>query len=69
MNTIQFEVGDLVSRDGSDIHRVLYVQEDRNCMEVVCVRAPTSGWCKVGDTEFNMCRRYEYAGEIIEEEL
>ncbi len=63
---LQFEVGDLVTRDGTDVHRVLYVQPDQHSMEVVCVKAPESGWCKVGDKEFNLCRRYDFAGEVFE---
>ncbi|MCJ2044153.1 hypothetical protein MKK58_06355 [Methylobacterium sp. J-078] len=59
-----FAVGDLVTRDGTDVHRVV----DHNGSEghapdgmtVVCVKAPASGWTEVGEEEFNVCRRYEW---------
>jgi len=65
-----FEVGDLVTRDGTDIHRVV----DHNGsdgyppdgMTVVCVKAPSEPWTKVGIEEFNVCRRYEWVGDVIE---
>lgn len=63
-------MGDLVTRDGTDIHRVV----DHNGSDgyppdgitVVCVKAQASGWCKVGDEEFNTCRRYEWVDDVIE---
>ena len=58
-----YEVGDLVTRDGTDIHWVV----DHNGspghapdgFTVVCVKAPASGWIEVSEEEFNVCRRYE----------
>ncbi|AWV14888.1 hypothetical protein A3862_04685 [Methylobacterium sp. XJLW] len=63
-------MGDLVTRDGTDIHRVV----DHNGSDgyppdgftVVYVKAPASGWCKVGDEEFNTCRRCEWVDDVIE---
>ena len=57
----RYEVGGLVTRDGTDVQRILYVQDDQHSMEVVCVRAPASGWCAVGDKEFNLCSRYSFS--------
>jgi hypothetical protein len=55
-----FKVGDLVTRDGTDIHRVTSSNDDGYLnIDVVCVRAPASGWCKVGEEETNLARRYE----------
>lgn len=54
-----FRVGDYVSRDGTDVHRVVYLQDDFQCGEFECVIAPATGWIKVGETEFNLTRRYE----------
>ena len=53
-------MNDLVTRDGTDVQKVLYVQPDQHCMEVICVVAPASDWCKVGDIEFNLCRCYDF---------
>jgi hypothetical protein len=58
-----FQVGDLVTRDGTDVQRILSLGYDT--LTVECVRAPDDGWCEVGDTEFNMSRRYSFAGEEV----
>lgn len=52
-----FKIGDLVTRDGTDVHRVVDVGVF-NDITVVCVSAPDSGWCKVGDEESNLAGRY-----------
>mgnify|MGYP001616490889 CR=1 FL=1 len=56
-----FQIGDLVTRDGTDAHRVTWVNADvgGDLIEVVCVRAPARQWCEVGDVEKNLARRYE----------
>jgi hypothetical protein len=61
-----FKVGDLVSRDGTDRHRVINTNEASagwppDLIEVVCEKAPETGWCRVGDVETNLARRYEMA--------
>jgi hypothetical protein len=65
-----FKVGDLVTRDGTDIHRVVEHNGSEgyppDAFTVVCVKAPADGWCEVGDEEFNVCRRYEWVGDVIE---
>lgn len=53
-----FAVGDYVTRDGSDVQLVKDLTEDGFCGTFVCVVAPSSGWCAVGEDEFNLCRRY-----------
>lgn len=50
--------GDQVTRDGTDVHEVRNMQEDGFGAEFVCIVAPATGWCVVGDVEFNICRRY-----------
>ncbi|KMO10234.1 hypothetical protein [Methylobacterium platani] len=64
-----FQVGDLVTRDGADIHRVVehngspgYAPDG---FTVVCVSPPADGWCEVGDEEFNTCRRYEWVTDPL----
>jgi len=54
-----FRVGELVTRDGTDIHRVTKADEGYGSVEVVCVKAPATGWCKVGDVESNLGARYQ----------
>lgn len=52
-----FNVGDLASRAGDDVQKVLDVSG--NCAEFECIKAPASGWCAVGDREWNLTRRYQ----------
>lgn len=64
-----FEVGDLVTRDGTDIHRVVEHNGSPghapDGFTVVCVSPPADGWCEVGDEEFNICRRYEWVTDPL----
>lgn len=72
----EFKVGDLVSRDGTDVQRITEINEAGDLITVVCVEEPlgfleedgTRGepWCKVGETETNLARRYQYAGDVID---
>jgi hypothetical protein len=62
-----FQVGDLVTRDGTDIHRVVEADEGYGAMVVECVKAPRGGWCKVGEREHNMCGRYRRLGEVLDQ--
>lgn len=53
-----FKVGDLVTRDGSDVHLVVGADEDGWCIDVECIEAPSTGWISVGETECNLGGRY-----------
>ncbi|MEW4459484.1 hypothetical protein AB1K42_15435 [Roseibium algicola] len=75
-----FKVGDLVTRDGTDIHRVVEVSNEGQTITVECVREPlgyleedgvtrSEPWCRVGEREFNMARRYQFASEVIDHEV
>lgn len=71
-----FKVGDLVTRDGSDIQRVIRADDGYGTIEVECIKEPLGflredgtrdpPWCKVGERESNLARRYQFAGEQIE---
>lgn len=73
---VNFKIGDLVTRDGTDVHRVLKVNGFGDCMTVECIKEPLgylnedgtrdTPWTRLGETEFNLCRRYEFVSEIIE---
>ena len=54
----KFNVFDFVTRDGSDIHLVIDVDDDGFTGSFLCVKAPDEKWAKVGDLEMNLCRRY-----------
>lgn len=53
-----FAIGTIVTRDGTDRHRVVNVNPDGDLIEVECVVAAESGWCAVGEREWNLPRRY-----------
>lgn len=58
MTSHQFQVGDIVTRDGSDRQRVVEVGE-YNDITVECIKPPSSGWCGVGERELNLAGRYQ----------
>jgi hypothetical protein len=60
MNIDFWKLGDVVSRDGSDEHVVTWMSEGRDLMEFTCVKAPTSGWIQVGESEQNIPWRYRW---------
>jgi len=62
----RFKVGDIVTRDGTDLHRVTATSSDGQQINVVCIQAPSEPWCKIGDTESNLARRYSHAGQVID---
>jgi hypothetical protein len=77
-----FRVGDLVTRDGTDIHRVTEADWEGgyapDIITVVCVQEPLGflnddgsrgePWTKVGESETNMARRYSHVGDVIDGE-
>lgn len=52
-----FKIFDFVRRSGSDIHMVIGFNEAGDLMDVLCVKAE-SPWCRIGDIEDNLPRRY-----------
>lgn len=58
LDQAQWKVGDIVSRDGSDEHRIESI--DDNQIDVVCIKSPSEPWISVGDRETNMKRRYHF---------
>lgn len=69
-----FVVGDIVTRDGTDEQRVLSTDGDAEhhptTITVLCTKEPKryvdddgstwEPWCKLGEEEFNLSRRYSY---------
>ncbi|MCT8000580.1 hypothetical protein NZL82_01670 [Sphingomonas sanguinis] len=64
-----FKAGDLVTRDGTDLQRVVRVNPFGDLLDVECVHEPLGylldehgtrdkPWCRVGDIESNLARRY-----------
>lgn len=72
---VEFRVGDLVTRDGSDVHRIVAMNEAGDLIEVECIKEPlgwlnddgTRGepWTTLGAREWNVPCRYEHAGDLI----
>lgn len=54
-----YHVGDLVTREGTDVHRVIRVLAE-DSIEVECVTPPSTGWCSAGDKEINLPRRFAH---------
>lgn len=69
-----FQVGDVVTRDGTDRHKVLEINDAGDLMHVECIKEPLgyrnedgtrdAPWCKLGETEWNLPRRYSYPEEL-----
>lgn len=57
---MSFNVGNIVTRDGTDEQLVLEVYNDSECITVKCIKEPIAKWCKLGDEEFNLSRRYDF---------
>jgi hypothetical protein len=53
-----FLKGELVTRDGTDVHEVVDVDDGLGGIVVRCVTAPKSRWTEVGDIENNLASRY-----------
>jgi hypothetical protein len=56
----KFKVGDIVTRGGDDLQRITEIDDEGYSLAVVCIKAPASGWCALGDREDNLVRRYEF---------
>lgn len=56
---IEPRVGDIVTRDGSDRHRVVEADNEWGVITVECIVRPRTGWIEVGEREGNLPRRYE----------
>ena len=54
-----WEVGDIVSRNGSDEQIIESIDYPYMLLEVRCIKEDVYGVFKVGDLESNLIRRYE----------
>lgn len=54
----RFEIGDIVTRDGTDRHLVYIPCEQGNNVGVICIEAPSDPWTAIGETELNYEARY-----------
>ena len=60
-----FRVGDIVTRDGTDLQRIVAINDAGDLIDVVCIQPSEFGWCKVGDTEVNVAWRYNYPDQLL----
>ena len=60
-----FRVGDVVTRDGTDLQRISEISSP-DLMLFVCIREPAGDppWCRVGEDEWNVPWRYSYPDEL-----
>lgn len=56
----KFQVGNIVSRIGTDEQEVLDIGFAGDSFLVRCIKEPHDGFCSVGDEEWNLPRRYEF---------
>jgi hypothetical protein len=62
----EFQQWDIVSRDGTDEHLIYEPVDDWGNISVVCIKEPkisegnTEPWTKIGETESNLARRYDF---------
>ncbi len=71
-----FKVGDLVSRDGTDVHRIIAVNGAGDLIDVECIREPLgylnddgsrdTPWTRLGETEIGLASRYDHVGAVID---
>jgi hypothetical protein len=52
--------GDIVTRDGTDEHEIIEIDEWADLMTVRCVKEPHDPWAKIGEEERNLVRRYDF---------
>ena len=60
-----WQVGDIVSRDGTDEQEIIKIEYKRDLMTVKCIKEPVAfenaePWCKLGEEENNLIRRYTF---------
>lgn len=55
-----YEVGNIVSRNGSDEHIILEIDYRWMTLKVKCIKSPPDNYCQVGEEEDNLIRRYEF---------
>lgn len=64
-----FKIGDIVSRINEDEHQVLAVNQAGDMIHVECIKPDAGGCFKVGDSEWNLTRRYELVRSVSATEI
>lgn len=73
-----FQVGDVVTRDGTDLHRIIEMNGpagEADLIEVECIREPLGylqedgvsrgdPWTRLGERDWNVPWRYEYPDDL-----
>lgn len=61
-----WKIGDIVTRDGSDEHEIVYICEGGDLMRFRCIKEPkiygdeSEPWAKIGEDEDNCPWRYGF---------
>lgn len=63
LGDLEYEVGDIVTRDGTDEHVINDIDYDYMLIGVTCTKEPQAydgnePWAKIGKYESNLIRRY-----------
>ena len=53
-----FNVGDIVSRIGTDEQKIVGINHAGDLIDIKCIKAPHNNFCKIGDVESNVPWRY-----------
>jgi len=61
---VAFKVGDIVTQGDGDRHIIEAINDAGDVIDVCCTVG--ADWCKPGDRESNLARRYWHAGDIVE---
>lgn len=66
-----------MTRSGVDRQKILEINEAGDLLHVECIREPLgflnddgfrdAPWCRIGDREWNMARRYSYPDDLLVE--
>jgi hypothetical protein len=68
LGDLEYEAGDIVTRDGSDRHVIMSIDYDWLNMDVKCIKEPKVlppieegdvPWIRLGEVESNLIRRYQ----------
>lgn len=55
-----WKVGDIVTRDGTDEHEIVGINESRDLLDLVCIKEPADKWIAIGERDSNLTRRYSF---------
>ncbi len=61
-----FKIGDIVTRNGTDEHLIMDINEPGDLIHVQCLSADPGGIYQVGDEEWNIPTRYDFVRSSVD---